>query len=124
MLESAIKKHVFTLLSYQREFYGWVETTTGIWDAKAKTFRARTGTGMRCGVADIVGLWEGRGIALEIKSQKGRLTENQSHFLSSYFKNGGIAAVLRSLEDTNLLIEQLRSDAVLSPHLTPFLGKK
>lgn len=108
MVESVIKKHIFTLLAYQEEFFGWVETSTGIWDGKKNRFRARTGTGMRCGVADIVGIWQGRGIALEIKTPKGRLTDSQKIFLSDFRKRGGISVVLKSIEDADLLIRELR----------------
>lgn len=132
MKESIVKKHIFTLLSLQEEFFGWVETTTGIWDPKTERFRKRSGTGMRCGVADIVGIWCGRGIALEIKTEKGRLTDGQIIFLADFKNNGGIAAVLRSLKDTDLLLEELRTKPnlhllsigyppQLSAKLTPFL---
>ena len=126
MNESALKKHIFTLLSYHKEFFGWVETTTGSWDPKKKCFRTRLGTGMRRGVADVMGLWLGRGLALEIKTDKGRLSDAQILFLNDFRKAGGIAAVLRSLVDTELLVQALRqnpqSEIVdLPARLTPFL---
>lgn len=126
MKESVVKKHIFTLLSIQKEFFGWVETSTGIWDPKTSRFRKRSGTGMRCGVSDVVGIWAGRGMALEIKAEKGRLTDGQIIFLSDFRKHGGIAAVLRSVDDTLLLLKEIRETPLgstpnLSPRLTPFL---
>lgn len=72
---------------------------------------------MRCGVADIVGIWNGRGIAIEIKTPKGRLSEAQKHFLSSYKKAGGLVCVLRSVDDCVVLVNNLRSGGVVPDNL-------
>ena len=118
--ESVIKAHIYQFLSLQLEFFGWVETSTGIWDPKTARFRKRNGTGMRCGVADLVGIWNGRGLALEIKTSKGRLSDMQIIFLSEFQRHGGVSAVLRSLADADLLIDALRFKQPLPTKLTPF----
>ena len=52
------------------------------------------------GGSDLIG-WTrtGRFLAIEVKSEKGRLTVVQENFLSSVAKAGGIAICARSVED-------------------------
>lgn len=96
--ESAIKREVFKYLSLCPEFYGWVETTGGIYDPTTKRFRARTGTGMRVGVSDIMGIWNGQGLAVEVKTKSGKVSEAQSKFMAEFVAKGGLAVVVRSLD--------------------------
>jgi len=52
------------------------------------------------GISDIIGvLKDGRFLAIEIKTQQGRLSEEQREFLDSVSRSGGLAFVARSLDD-------------------------
>jgi len=51
------------------------------------------------GIADILGIWEGRPLAIEVKTKKGRVTDHQRKFLDCVRRNGGIAFVARSIDD-------------------------
>ena len=51
------------------------------------------------GVSDIIGIHKGKFLAIEVKTEKGILTENQLNFLANVKFNGGIALVARCLED-------------------------
>jgi hypothetical protein len=97
--ESIIKKAVYTYLSLCPEFFGWVETTGGIFDPVSKKFRKRTGTGMRVGTSDIIGIWNGQGIAVEVKTKRGRLTEAQELFQAQFIAKGGLAVTVRSMDE-------------------------
>lgn len=56
--------------------------------------------GLGIGGADLVGLLlSGRGFALEIKTPIGRLSKEQTAWLSAFRRFGGFAAVARSLDD-------------------------
>ena len=57
------------------------------------------------GVSDIIGIYKNRFLAIEIKTEKGKVTKHQARFLKAVEDNGGIAFVARSVED---VIEKLR----------------
>ena len=50
------------------------------------------------GLADIIGVFKGHFIAIEVKTRKGKLTANQIEFLNNVIGGGGHAIVARSLE--------------------------
>jgi len=51
------------------------------------------------GVPDIIGCFKGRLIGIEIKSEKGVVSESQKEFIENINRAGGLAFVARSLED-------------------------
>ena len=51
------------------------------------------------GVADIIGVWNGRFLAIEVKHPEGRLTEDQERFLGKVRAHGGIGLIARSVDD-------------------------
>ncbi len=52
------------------------------------------------GVSDLIGIAPGgKFLAIEVKTEKGRLTEHQERFLEAVRRSGGIALVARSVED-------------------------
>ena len=58
------------------------------------------GLGSTPGVPDIVGiLKDGRFLGIEVKTEKGRLSDHQIRFIKNIQDAGGIAFVARSLED-------------------------
>lgn len=105
--EAVIQGHVFHYLSGCREFFGFCINNGGTWDPRG-FYRAHKGVGYVRGVSDIVGLWRGQGIALEIKTEKGRLTEDQKKFQQDYIRAGGLAFTVRSVSDVVALVESLR----------------
>ena len=57
------------------------------------------GLGSQKGVSDIVGIYKGKFLAIEVKTEKGKLNDHQSKFLILVKQNGGIAIVARSVHD-------------------------
>lgn len=58
------------------------------------------------GFSDLHGMLKGgRAFYIEIKSRKGRLTDDQALFIDRVLNGGGIAGVARSVEDALALIE-------------------
>ena len=51
------------------------------------------------GVSDIIGIWKGRFLAIEVKTQTGRVSEYQQRFIDRVIEEGGIAFVARSVDD-------------------------
>ena len=66
---------------------------------------SRRGRSGRKGVSDIIGIYGGRFLAIEIKTAKGELRPEQAGFLGEVIQAGGITIVAKSLED---VIEGLR----------------
>ena len=76
----------------------------GVFDQKRGAFRFNRGT-RYLGIPDILGIFKGQPLAIEVKSAKGRLSEHQASFLQDWANHGGIALVARSVED---VIEALK----------------
>ena len=77
----------------------WKNQSTGIYDPVKKTFRKSYNKHHLNGVSDILGIVNGKFIAIEVKTKRGRPTENQTNFLRRINENGGIAFIARSIED-------------------------
>jgi VRR-NUC domain len=52
----------------------------------------------------------GRSLALEVKTPDGRVTEHQARFLERVRQHGGIAAVVRSVDDARAAITRAREE--------------
>lgn len=77
----------------------WRNNSVGVYDPVKKSFR-RPSRYHRNGVSDILGvLPDGTFIAIEVKTAKGRVSENQNKFLEDIQKCNGIAFVARSVDD-------------------------
>lgn len=83
--------------------FAWRNNTTGVYDPTRSRFRRFTG--MK-GVSDILGVMNGgRLLAVECKHGWGTLTKEQRAFLSAVADRGGLAMVVRSVDE---LIEGLK----------------
>jgi len=51
------------------------------------------------GVSDIIGIFEGKPLAIEIKTGRGRLSEYQQAFAETWQREGGIFIEARSVDD-------------------------
>lgn len=80
--------------------YFFVHDSVGIYDQKAGRYRRNTSPYRVKGVADVLGILPGgRFLAIELKSETGRLTPEQKAFLGQINANGGIAFMARSIDD-------------------------
>jgi len=59
------------------------------------------------GVPDTVGCYRGRFVALETKTAEGRLRGNQKKRIRDIRKAGGVAEVVRSVEDVQTILDKL-----------------
>jgi Holliday junction resolvase len=57
------------------------------------------GLGSAPGVPDIVGCYQGRMLAIEVKTDRGRVSEHQQWFIDNINAAGGLAFVARSVDD-------------------------
>lgn len=63
--------------------------------------RSRVRYGLAPGSSDLIGIRQsdGRFVAIEVKSERGKVTDAQAAFLACVERAGGIAIVARSVED-------------------------
>lgn len=96
--EGVVKEQVCHWLSLQRGVEFWTTNSVGIYDEKRKRFRKAKW--YRAGQSDVWGfLPDGRPFWVELKSPKGRLTDDQRVFLEIVKAKGHLAAVVRSVAD-------------------------
>ncbi len=82
------------------------------WVPDSSWKKIRGSMGMK-NVLDIIGCWEGKYVELEVKTERGRLTPGQKARLEEIRRAGGIAEVVRSLEDVVRLIPNPRAEVRL-----------
>lgn len=80
----------------------WKNVSGGYFDAKRKMFRKQVNPYAINGVSDILGIVLGKFLAIEVKSKKGRATDDQKRFLLEMSTCGAIAFIARSVEDVAL----------------------
>ena len=108
--ENQIQNAILTYLSYRRDIFAWRNNTTGIFDARKGRYRSSGKFSLK-GVADILGITDdGRFLALEVKSATGRPSKDQSNYLSHIETFGGIAGIVRSVEDVIELLKKEKHD--------------
>lgn len=100
---------------YPSKGFAWPNDSVGIWDQEKQCYRRKTSPFFIRGVSDIVGIWMGRPLFIEVKSSTGRLSEHQAQFLSRVRRYGGIAIVARSLQDVTSVLEKITT----LPGVTP-----
>lgn len=109
--EQKIKRMILDWLALQHRQHAfvWINSSTGIYSGgqwrKANSPHQMTGT------SDVLGIWKGRPLAIEVKTPelrnlfKERISkrtsprEDQLAFLTRFAEMGGIAIVARSLDD-------------------------
>lgn len=62
-------------------------------------FKVHQGLGSAPGISDILGCHKGRMLAIEVKTERGRVSEVQERFLERINAEGGLAFVARSVDD-------------------------
>lgn len=101
--ESIVLASVLAYLKLHRSV-AWVQrvnTGMGSFDGRKVKFGFR-------GCSDIIGqLRDGRFLAIEVKAEKGRVTDLQQQFIDQVVRNGGVGGVARSIDDAKALLEAL-----------------
>lgn len=95
--EGVIQAHIIQTLRMKGIFCFPVKNG-GTFDAKINRFRKPHPTFMK-GVSDILGIYNHRFLAIEVKSLTGTLRPEQKVFLQTVLENGGIAMMARSPEE-------------------------
>jgi Holliday junction resolvase len=62
-------------------------------------WKQHQGLGSTPGIPDIIGVWKGRLLGIEVKTQRGIVSASQKQFIDRINSEGGIAFVARSVDD-------------------------
>lgn len=76
----------------------WINKSQGTWDPGKGIFRASKNRHHLKGTSDILGIFEGKFLAIEVKTPVGRATPEQKEFISNVNSRGGTAFIARSSE--------------------------
>ena len=96
-----------------RDILAFKIKSQGTFDPTTKRFR-RPSKYYKLGVADILGIYKGKPLAIEVKSEKGRLSIHQKIFLQQFQNHGGIAIIARSIEELEQKLEKYEGLLVTS----------
>lgn len=99
MLESEIQKTILDYLKY-RGIFCWKNHSVGIPNGKGGFRKAG-----KKGVSDILGIYRGTFLAIEVKGPKTAMTTEQDKFLKDVIANGGCAFVARSVDNVKEMLE-------------------
>ena len=103
--EEIIEGQILTFLEHIGWFV-WKNQTAGFYSTKKKRFLKAKSRFQINGTSDILCVVHGRFVAIEVKTPKGTVTDDQRTFLARVNKEGGTAFVARSLSQA---INQLMS---------------
>jgi hypothetical protein len=79
--------------------------TTGFYDTNRKAFRKQENPFVLNGVSDILGIRDGRFIAIEVKTKTGVVSEEQEAFIKKIKEMGGMAGVARNIDDVREILK-------------------
>lgn len=95
--EGEIVAAICDYLALKKRFF-YRNNNTPIYDAQRQRFRAMPKYTMR-GIPDIVCVKDGRYVGIEVKTDKGALSEHQHEFGRSLMLAGGDYLIARSVDD-------------------------
>ena len=106
--EKQIETAILRYLELLPECFAWKNNSVGIYDPIRKVYRRTRNRFAINGVADIIGIYKGRFLAIEVKTPKtkNRVSEDQRRFLDNISGHGGIAFVATGIEDVKYFFDK------------------
>lgn len=104
LLEKDIQKVILEWLGYQSRCFVWRQNS----GARGENYTRKSDgqqsrhffkTASVDGISDIMGVWDGHPLAIEVKRPGEKPTDNQMMFLTSFASAGGVSIVAHSLEE-------------------------
>ena len=103
--ESDIENEILTWLNNQKNILAFKVETSGYWDQKKQFYRKRKSKFVLPGTSDILGVYEGKFFAIEVKREKNfKISNHQLHFINEIRKNGGFAGIARNIQEAALIL--------------------
>jgi len=104
--ERDIQMSICEYLAYKRFFF-WRQNVNPIFNAKTGGFRRMPAYSVN-GVPDIIMIYKGKFVGLEVKNEKGKQQQSQLDFEKLCKSNGGYYKVVRSVGDVEQFIENIK----------------
>lgn len=99
-LEKDIEKAILQYLEFLPSCFAWKSVTAGYFDTKTKSFKKQRNKYAINGVSDILGVYQGKFLAIEVKRPSNKVrSEEQNQFINQINLQGGIAFYATSIED-------------------------
>lgn len=96
--ENKVVREICDFLMLYKDIFFWRQNNGATYDTIAGKFRSLPRYGLR-GISDILGIYKGKFLAIEVKRQGGLLSVHQHNFLKAIRESGGIAFLAYSYED-------------------------
>lgn len=120
MTERELLRRIWLRLAKEPDVVLWRNETAGAWVGRVERKSGRCvvldraqliNAGLCRGSSDLVGIGPGgRFLAIEVKTDAGRTTRQQEAFIDAVIRAGGIAGIVRSVEDALALVERAREE--------------
>lgn len=105
LTEFQIESLILAWLNAQPGCFAVKIDTSGYWDQNKGCFRRRKSPYVLRGTPDIIGIIQGKYLAIEVKSSKGKPTTEQLLFLLRVKEKGGLCGIARTLEEAKAILE-------------------
>lgn len=102
--EKLIESQILHWLNLQPGCKAWKNKSLGVFDPRRKVFLKNRSVYSEKGTSDILGIYRGIMLCIEVKSRKGKVQPHQAEFLATMDKLGAIAFVARSVEDVKAVL--------------------
>ncbi len=96
--EAQIQHEILVFLNKLPNCFAWRNNNGATYDPTSKTFRS-LGAFSHRGVPDILGLHVGKLLAIEVKSETGKVSKEQQVFIDKLNRMGAISFVARSVDE-------------------------
>lgn len=110
-LERDIQQDIRIALGLEDDLTLW-RNSAGVFDTydERNAHGRKVRAGLVVGASDLLGILDpnGRWFALEIKTDRGRVTTEQQQFLDLIRRRGGFAAVVRSVDEAKQALQRAR----------------
>ncbi len=104
--EKAIETQILTYLNYLPRCFAWKNNSVGIYDSRRGVYRNNKNKYAINGVADILGVYMGRILCVEVKRPGGKLSKDQDNFINRIKQMNGLAGMATCLEDVKEILKQ------------------
>jgi hypothetical protein len=97
--ETAIKNSILRLIQlHPKRGMAWSQYNGAVFDQRRGFYR-KPSRWYRKGVPDIIGIWDGKPLFIEVKTETGKVSSEQKQFLEDATSHGALAFVARSYQE-------------------------
>jgi len=115
-LKKLEKQIEYEILMFLRSIgvYAWKNPTIGVFNMQRKAYIKPKSVFHIRGASDILGIIDGRFIAIEVKSSSGVLSPEQKTFIEKINERKGLAFCARSIEEAKVILTKEFPDLIKS----------